>query len=216
MSSAMETSRRRVVAKRTLNRAINRVRSKAPMYKTAPSSIFSAKRLDQGISSSTVGTTSQVSYLSGLVAGAGIGQRNGNKVQLKSIAVRGWVSGNPTATSHQTYRVIWFYDKGNQGAIPSGSDYFTTDGALQFMNQYNTDRFVTIRSFLFESWTNSDISHNIEFYHKFKKPLILNYASGSSNVSDARANALFFLIVGTDNTNLGGVSFQYRLTYYDA
>lgn len=215
MATAMDVSRRRLVAKRSVANALKRARRPMPSpYKMRlPSGQL--KRLDIGFTSSTIGTTSQLSHLTGITAGADIGQRSGNKVFIKSLAVRGFISGNPAATTEQFYRLVFFYDKGNQGATPAGSDYFTTDGPREFMNQYNTERFVTIRSYFVKSYTNSDIGTPIEFYHRFKKPIQVNYGGTGSSVTNVRANAFFILVVGSDATNVGACGFAMRLTYFD-
>lgn len=166
-------------------------------------------------------------------------QRNGSKITVKKITIRGACEayGNSNATFSSTtpgevyFRWMIFVDTQANGAFPTVTDIFeeTPTGADVF-DIYNSltetgrfkvlmDKFIRVNEACPMFNTNTQHTHVQNRLTHFKKTINVNlpihYSDSSSNMAAVRNNNIFMLIFnGHDGSNLG-FSYRARVRFTD-
>lgn len=97
-------------------------------------------------------TTGTITLLNGIQEGAGFNNRIGRKVAMRSLHIRGTVTGTNVATTPGLARAIIVYDKQTNGAAPVWADVVTSvtqaagasSTVFGHINLNNRDRFVVL------------------------------------------------------------------------
>lgn len=199
----------------------------------------------------TSGTSSWVASGSGLPSHVGFDslvriaqgdqgyQRNGHKITVKKVTVRGTCEANQNSNATFTsttpgevyFRWMLFIDTQCNGAFPTVSDVFEENptGGDNF-DIYNSltesgrfkvlmDKFIKVSAACPMFNTNTQHTHVSNRLTHFKKTINLNlpitYSDGSANMAAIRNNNLFMIVFnGHDGTNLS-VNYRARVRFTD-
>lgn len=170
------------------------------------------------------------------VTGDDFNQRDGRKIQVLSIKIRGHISvaaqANQTAGDPASLiRLALVQDKQTNAAQLNAEDVFASGAASNAINAFQNPAFFGRFRVLKEKtivMQNPVIAYdgtNVEqaglvrpfkFKHKFKKPVVVHYnATNGGTVADVIDNS-FHIIGGTDSTSLApGIIYKARTTYMD-
>lgn len=106
----------------------------------------------------------EISLINGIAQGNNINTRNGNRVELKTARIRMMPEYNPSYTGTNSnpgaVRVLFIYDRSNNGLVPNATDVFgrcvnggvisyTEADWLQGISQPNRERFVILADEIF-------------------------------------------------------------------
>jgi len=163
-------------------------------------------------------------YLNGIAAGTDYNQRDGSKIKLKSIELRGRIQTNSTTTTPWLSRLLLIYDKGPSGSNPPTIDKVLNDinAASSYKMDYKDRLFVLWDSMnILDSYDTSgargemiDINVNLE-------GLVTFYKSTSSSYTDCSYGAIYLmgcsdLVQPADVRDMGGkFTGIYKIKYED-
>jgi len=172
------------------------VRSKrVHRYKLHPSAEL---KYSESATALGVNTTGFVGNQLNVGRGDDLTQRKGREVITKLIEVNFHIfrsdSATPTASANipiQTTRIILFYDKQANGAVPAITAVLDTSDPLSHYNYANRNRFVVIKdwTFIFDQYfsgaanANGNSSNSI-FNRQLKIPCNLKTVFNSNNAAD--------------------------------
>jgi len=158
-------------------------------------------------------------------------QRNGSKVSLKTLHLRGVIARSAAETAGDIgtrIRFIVFKDKYNQGAAPTWNDFFeaSTGGNYDsFRRWYNRKRFHVYWDKQFtlppiKGYTNASVVNQIGQYHIIKKTIKLKtmtiYRATGDTIADNGINSIWYFIFRSDTqTAASKATLSFRLTYQD-
>lgn len=156
----------------------------------------------------TVSSSANLILLNGIAQNATGEGRIGEKVAIKSLLLRMCIRA-PTADEgdiaySNCVRVMVFIDRQSNGDRPGLGDVLvhtpTIDPALCPMRLSNRARFKVLcdRHFTIHGGTDGS-SYFMEFYKKFKKPLVSWYTSTGGSKAEIKSNALW--VVFLDDTD---------------
>ncbi len=159
-------------------------------------------------------------------------QRNGNKITLRKLTIRGAVEAyqnsnttfNSTTPGEVWFRWLIIIDTQANGAFPTVTDIFEEDptggdqfdvyNSLKELGRYKVlmDKFIKVSAATPMYNNSSGHTHVQNRVTHFKKSFNLNlpiqYSDSTSNMTSVRNNNIFMLVFnGHDGTNLG---FNYR------
>jgi len=101
-----------------------------------------------------VATWSTPLLLNGIATGDDGTSRDGRKILTKSILIRWMLNTDTDATDFgHSVRMVLFYDKQANNAVPAVTDLFTTDNVLTTNNLNNADRFVILKDKIVGPWS---------------------------------------------------------------
>lgn len=157
------------------------------------------------VTSGAVSTSGSLINLTSITLGdSDAGQRDGDKLTMSSIIMRGEVSAGDVPYNH--LRVVFFnYDRaGSGGAAPALDDLFLT---ASFPNQphlwlYNKDQFamrkglriISDRIYKTRSYDGTNIQ-SVSFYRKIKKRMNLQFYAGTTT----SAQSVWLMVVSDSN-----------------
>lgn len=171
-------------------------------------------------------TTGSITLIATIAQGAGIQQRVGKRVQLKSIEGRGLVTSDSTATVAGG-RMLIVYDKRPTGALPAITDILGSINYYAFNNDDNSGRFLILKNQPFVCTGNNTTAGQIndssmqvaDFYLKLtKKQLMTTYkAVGTGAIGDIEMGALYLVTVGNvvAGTADCNVTIGFRTRFFD-
>lgn len=148
----------------------------------------------------------------GLAQGTGGSDRVGLSITNRYFVYNISLAQFPTAQQPVNARIVFFWDKQPNGAVPTAPDVMADNTINSFLNMSNKDRFVVLRNHYISLSPNGTMIVNFHGY------ISLNMQSqyDDSN-SIPRTGALFALYV-TDSDDVDNDPFLYlsgRLRYYD-
>lgn len=182
---------------------------------------------------------SNIQILNVIPQGAGITQRVGKKVLLKSFQMRGWSYGNDSHGVSDNFAML-IYDKRPQGTMPSASDILDLTGIASansaMNNDANSGRFIILKRWNWtlcgnpgqgplatgvgippsvNCWLNisGTTAKNLDDYVDLKMRPTVYKAAGTGAIGDIEEGALYFMCGGSGqgatNAKLG-VGFRVR------
>lgn len=175
--------------------------------------------------------------LNGIAPGSANWNRIGNKVNLKSIRIRGSINFATTAANipNQDIRMLIVYDKNPNKSNPTLSDILqqttqtgaTSQNVFSNPNINNRERFKILRdrtwntpyyTFTSNILTNcetTDIDYRIDEYIKLKNlPTIYSGTSTTCTIGDITSGALFMIFYETTASQFA-VGYETRLRFDD-
>lgn len=214
--------------------------SNLPAYNMNMSKRGELKCCDTFLASTTFQNVAVVPVLlNAIVNGASIFQRVGNKLNMKSIRVRGVIRNTATAIQ-DTGRIVIVYDRQANGSLPAFSDMFQTVNnagttettGLSEININNRDRFIILRdkqivlpavTFTAGVLTNfgpnnaNDGEENELIIDEFikLKGLQSTYRSAGGGIADIASGSLFMYFLSQQDTAKWTATYTTRLRYYD-
>lgn len=171
-----------------------------------------------------ISTTTTMTLCDALAPGTAANQRIGMKVAIRSIELRVWLMNNAATGVEQAVRVMLFWDRQANGAIPAAvTDIIIAASPIAPRNLANRRRFKIIKDKVFTigscaATTGSPTSRTYKNYIKFKKPVIVEYNAGvAGNIADISSNSLYMLTIGTeaDGDTCCGCNAVIRVRYTD-
>lgn len=99
------------------------------------------KTIDNDVASTNFVTGGNLVLLNGVATGTDFTDRNGRKIVMKSLHIKGFVYPQDTATLNNLARLIIFYDSQANGATPNVTDILKSTSSLSQLNLNNRDRF---------------------------------------------------------------------------
>jgi len=184
------------------------------------------KFLDTLFASATVATTGLLSgSLNTIAQGDGESQRNGRKVVIKSIWVRGSIELNPDTTiaadqSADVIRVVLVQDKQCNGASWAVTDYLVSNDYQSFKNLENSGRFNTLWSiemgFTSGAGVNGAWGAATRPFNKFIKcsiPIEFDSSAATGAITTQRSNSLQMLAITRDGVT--AIALNCRIRYSD-
>lgn len=237
-------SRRLFRKKRSFRRARRKRSFRSGVNRTAGLLGIEKKFIDQSVSDTTPLVTVWAGAefdpatslnLAGVSQGDGPGQRDGRKMSVVSVAVKGEIFNNAiesgTGPSADQYaRVIMVLDRQTNGAQLNAEDVMQTIGGnddyrsfrnLEFLQRFKVLADKTIyydvaRSGMNEGAINlfavGPIKKTFNFYYKFSKPLVVNYTGTTNAMANVRDNSIHLIVVGTSTAMT--ISYTSRCRFY--
>lgn len=237
----IQTARRR----NTRPRSTQQVQRSLTMYRN-PTTLMAAKgelnAVDLPFATYVLNSTGSVTPLNLVRAGSTYVNRTGRRIEMKSIRITGQITPVPrTSTTQDDYvRVIIFYDRQTNGAVPLVADVLsTTDQAAantttsySGANLNNRDRFQILMDYRCElpGYTNTagaistpgfqdqTKEFTIDRYIKLKGQITQFKADSSPAViGDIATGGLFLLTLGAVAAGSEGWQgvFEHRLRFHD-
>lgn len=155
--------------------------------------------------------------LNGIAPGSSASQRIGRKLIIKSVYIRWNATLGAASTLGSPLRIIVFYDKQCNAALPATTDVLIADSFIAPNNLSNRDRFVIISDVLTPSLsTQGDNTIAGTIYKKLNLEVMFN-AGVAGTVADITSGSLFIMAAqsGTLGTANGGFSYYSRVRYTD-
>lgn len=143
--------------------------------------------------------------------------RIGRKIKAKSLFLRGQVKINPSATS-TTVRMICFWDRASNGAVPNPSDVMQTNNDLQSPLDIDNagTRFIV---FADKTWDLSINGTRVKSFKVFRRLKQLITFNGSSNTSSQLTTGHVYVMFFSNETSAADkraeVNFWSRFTFTD-
>lgn len=166
--------------------------------------------------------TGSIVLLNTVPQGAGVSQRIGKRIALKSLQCRGnWANGTTAVLNDCALLIV--YDKRPTGALPAITDILVTANARSFNNDTNSGRFMILKrtdaSLLgTPSATGPDRSiKSGDFFLNLRGLPEVFKAAGTGAIGDIEQGALYLVTVGTSaaGTAAAGAALGFRLRYVD-
>jgi len=211
----MATFRRSAAMSGRYNRAMS------SRLQRAPGMSRETGYVDVAVASYALDTTGSVTLLNTVAQGAGVTQRVGKKVCLKSLQCRGFVVNNSTAT-YNDCAVLIIYDKRPTGALPTVSDILVSANATAMNNDANSGRFEVLKRVDFELLGNSTqiteaYAKSADFYLDLKMRPEIFKAAATGAIGDIEQGAVYLVTVGVSSagTTAAVATLSFRTRFVD-
>jgi len=169
-------------------------------------------------------TMTGYSELNDILQGAGVYQRVGTRVTIKSIHVKLQITGQTPATTNTLMRTILVYDRQTNGAAPAiatiFSDQIAGGGVATLFNAglniANRSRFSIIRDDIRAISFGSESIATYKTYAKGAWPV--EYSASGGTIGDIATGAIYLIIASSNPGVALGVAISnssVRLRYYD-
>lgn len=175
------------------------------------------KKFDQAVGPSNTGGTSALAvnaYLSGIARGAGETEREGNRILVKNVNVRGLVARNAAGNNTQVVRIVVLADSQNafDQVAWTWADVYGTDICSHF-NVEHAGRYKLLAQKYMVVGTNEN--QVMPFEINWKGSLSLRY--NGANAGDSDKNAIFVLAISDTYGSPNGPSvyMRSRISYVD-
>lgn len=168
------------------------------------------------VSAGTI-TAGTVYYISNIAQGDRSIDRDGLKINVKSVWLKG-IANMHASASNSWIRVIVFVDKACNGSLPATTGVgglLEATGVLSFREHQNNYRFRILYDKMIPISSAGRTNTEFKFYRKFKKGLRVQYTDSSAAIGDAGNNSLFVMMLSNEPTNGPLVSARARLAYTD-
>lgn len=205
--------------KKPVKRTYPRVNRRYPVvrYRTPRVEYKSSDKLTNNL---VINTTGSVTQIMEIEQGLGMDDRIGNMITLKSIAFKGYVWADNSATANQMVRVALIWDKYPQGVIATLTELFgtATPTVLSQRNLAYRNRFVTLKDMVLglSPVTQDGSIKTFKWYRKCNKTIVYNGTTGTIN--SIAKGALYLVLIG--NIAVGNadanLTWEARFRYTDA
>lgn len=175
------------------------------------------KKFDQAVGPSNTGGTSALAvnaYLSGIARGAGETEREGNRILVKNVNMRGLVARNAAGNNTQVVRIVVLADTQNafDQVAWTWADVYGTDICSHF-NVEHAGRYKLLAQKYIVVGTNEN--QVMPFEINWKGNLSIRY--NGANAGDSDKNAIFMLAISDTYGSPNGPSIytRCRISYVD-
>jgi len=185
------------------------------------------KVIDVAQTNTPVNTTGSVTLLNGVATGDDFTERDGRKILLTALQLRGVIYRDTTAQSNNPdlVRVMVVEDLQANGAAPAVTDILKTAEPTSFMNMNNRDRFkvhfdkqvaLTMSAVVTTNTLGGATVNNIKFYKKLNSSV--TFQGTAATVASIATSAFYLVTVGL---NAGATSDSHfvwssRMRFIDA
>lgn len=199
-------------------------RAMSSRFQRAPGTTRETGYVDVASASYALDTTGSVTLLNTVAQGAGVLQRVGKKIILKSLQCRGVIANNSTAAGNDVAYLI-VYDKRPTGALPAVTDILVTANSNSFNNDANSGRFVVLKRFddvllgnaaAAASYTDC-MQKSADFYLDLGGKPTAFKAAGTGAIGDIEQGALYLVTVGNSvaGTAAASATLAFRTRFID-
>lgn len=142
------------------------------------------------------------------------------KITIKTIEFRGFCRANTSTGADQYDRYTILLDSQANSTVAAAADFWSTADVYGMRNLAFRKRFKTIydKALALNSASESGSYRAIKFYLKFRKPIVVEYNTGTAGtVGDIASNSLYFITIGNvaAGTSAGVMVGTLRLRYQD-
>lgn len=190
-------------------------------FRRGPLGRMEKKYIDVATASYACDTTGTVTLMGPYAQGAGISQRIGDSIILKSIEFRGYLANNSTAIlNFDRAMIIW--DKQPNKALAAITDILSVGNTFGFNVDQNKRRFKTIKHIhevtLGNTATPATGKESIDcsFYQKLNHKMEFAQA-GTGSIGDITTGALLLVTIGNNvpGTTAAILNGSFRIRYID-
>jgi len=186
------------------------------------------KTIDTSGEGLCVSSSDAITLINGVATGNDFTDRNGRKITMKSIFIRGWLQGQDITNGSplgNLCRVMLVYDKQANGTVTTQDAILKTKEAQSQLQLNNRDRFVvladktvalgTITNVATQSVAGSPTCRAIKIFKKVN--LDVQFSGTDATISSIATGALYILCVGSQATS-DGHKFVYtsRIRFLDS
>lgn len=185
------------------------------------------KVADIGHTNYGASTTAVFTLLNGIAVGDDITNRDGRRVHLKSLFIRGFVGPEDSNTTFQLARLLVVYDKQANGGTPVTTDVLNTATATAPMNLNNRERFKVIldRQYVMGHYdvasaapaapiAASPTCHSVYLWKPLREDTIYNTTTGV--ISAIATGSLWMITIGSSVAGQGSIfQLSIRLRFVD-
>lgn len=212
--------RQATVASRASSSRYNR--SMSSRLQRAPGVQRESGYVDLALASYGLDTTGSVTLLATVAQGAGVTQRVGKKIMLKSLQCRGTMNARTAAVANDIAFMI-VYDKRPTGALPTITDILVTANSSAFNNDANSGRFRILKrvdDVLIGNTTTPATGQeekDASFYLDLKGLPTVFKAAATGAIGDIEEGALYLVTVGDNaaGTSAAYLSAGFRTRFID-
>ncbi len=175
--------------------------------------VNSELKTHDGTIASAASSTATLNHLSSIAVGDDFNSRDGRKVRMKSIQIKGSLQMHTTATNTR-FRMVLFQDTMNTGTAPTASDIIANTYDLRDEDPNNMARYKILwdkRIILTETVAGTNPERNFQYYKKLDLPVTYTGTAGS----DYGKNTLWLLFISDEATNTPTLNMQARMRYRD-
>lgn len=168
-----------------------------------------------------------------IVQGTGPNMRIGNRIVIKSLEIKGFVTADPVGDADFNTTLVWYLvlDRQCNGAVAASTDVFTDTAGIvaplnHFVNIENSQRFAVLKKFVcpFNAQAGVSLAYNpidcpFDYYRK-NLNLVVDFdkdgaAATPVTIGQIRGNNLLFMM-GFDGGSNPGVDIHWslRLRFY--
>lgn len=180
--------------------------------------------VDIASASYAVDTTGSVTLLNTVAQGAGVSQRVGKKIVLKSLQGRGLMQNGSTGTANDVAFLI-VYDKRPTGALPAVTDILALSSSQAMNNDANGGRFSILKrvdTYLVGNLTAAanytEIAvRDCDFFLPLKGLPTVYKAAATGAIGDIEEGALYLVTIGgtAAGTGAASLSLTMRMRFVD-
>lgn len=170
----------------------------------------------------TANTTGSVQWINAIAPGSSMNQREGSRVKLTSVRVRGRVTAG-SAGVIATGTLVLVYDSKANGASPAITDVYETVNSTSLQNTTNRDRFKILARYDYTLVGNSTTP--VTGREQYVIDQLVNIPNlsmvwgevGTAAISNTRVGTIHALTFGDTAAGTGAPNFtvQYRTSYGD-
>lgn len=170
------------------------------------------KTIDLAPAAYVADTTGTVTLLNGVATGDDFTDRDGRRINMKSLFITGRISPIDSNTLDTISRLIVVYDKQSNGAAPVITDVLKTANSVDQLNLNNRARFQVLVDKRFfigrvdntatQSFSVAPGGHMIKIFRKLN--LETQFSGTTAAVASIATGSLYMITVGDGAAGLGG------------
>lgn len=177
-----------------------------------------------GGSTAVLDTTGSVVLLNVVPQGAGVSERVGKKIAMKSMQMRATMKANSAAVATKVAFII-VYDKRPTGALPAVTDILVAVDPHSMANDANVGRFKILKRCEAVLHGNENAVGNVtdtssvdaSFFLSLRDATTVYKAAGTGAIGDIEEGALYLVTLGDKaaGTSAGTLTYNNRLRFLD-
>lgn len=144
-------------------------------------------------------TGTVVQLINGLTQGAGIGQRIGQEILMRSVQLNAVSVATAGTGTDQRARILLVYDRQANGGAPAMTDVLESASEVAMRNLQNRKRFKILmdKCIHLNATGESDSEITWRFYRKLRHPVTFN-AGNAGTVADIATGSMYLMFYGSN------------------
>lgn len=192
-------------------------KSKMPSDWAGPalSSLRELKAVDVPATNLAVTTgTAQLVLLNGTAVGDEYNTRDGRRMHMTKLYIRGHVNAPNTVGAVGSARLLVVYDKQTNAAAPVVTDILNTDNVASHLNLNNRSRFQVLVDEIYPIGFQGNYSQKLQVFRKLNLDVqFLGTGATVASISTGSIYAVFLTDVGA--TNITNFTYSSRIRFLD-
>ncbi len=163
--------------------------------------------------SSTANTAGVITNISLIAEGSDYNERNGRRIKLQSLQIRGQLTQHASATN-TSLRVIIFKTRNNQSAEPAVLDVLQFASENSMLNASDNQGSFTVVSDRTVHMSNvNSTNYGYNMYHKIQTHI--DFSGSAATEASIGRGALYALLISNEASNTPTVNFHSRIRFVD-